>query len=69
MLLDWVVIFLILALVAAAFGFGGFAAPTNSATSGTYLYCAFTTGTLAESLSTDGVASAFLKSMGWSPTW
>ena len=56
--------------VTASMGFGGI---TNIASafpcSGTYMYMSFCTGTLAESFSTDGVASAFLKSLGWTIPW
>jgi hypothetical protein len=54
--------------VSGNFGFGGLPGP-RLACSGVYMYGAFCTGTLAESLSTDGVASSFLKSLGWNVPW
>ena len=51
--------------------FGGYTNPwgTQAAASGVYVYASFTTGALAESYSTDGVASNFLKTLGWSVGW
>lgn len=45
-------------------GVGGFASP-----SGTLVYMAYCTGSVAEALSDNGRASAFLKALGWSVGW
>lgn len=54
--------------ITASIGIGG--TESSTPTPQQVLYSAICTGTLAESLSTDGVASAFVKSLGWSwITW
>jgi len=50
----------------ASVGLGGITATTPA--SGTYLYFAFCTGTIAESFSDDGRASKFYKDLGWLAT-
>jgi hypothetical protein len=56
--------------VTGTYGWGAGPGYTNRvACSGVYMYSAVTTGSQAELLSTDGQASQFLKTMGWSPTW
>lgn len=53
-----------------SFYIGGTTFPwTQTAVSGVHLYAAMVTGTLAESYSTDGVASNFLKTLGWTVSW
>lgn len=55
--------------VTSSFGIGNASNLAATAVSGAYLYTAFATGTLAESLSDDGVASAYLKALGWTIPW
>lgn len=53
-------------------GFGprvGAARSTDNAAKMDCVYSLFCTGTLAESLSDDGVASKLLKDLGWNPPW
>ncbi len=54
--------------VTASIGFGG-VSQQRTAASGTYVWGALCTGTLAETFSDDGVASAFLKTLGWTIPW
>lgn len=53
----------------ASLGIGNASVTTLNSASGSYGFFAFCTGSVAESFSDDGIASAFMKSLGWSLPW